>query len=122
MSTKIRKLLKGQALFEYVMLLIFVISAFLIFQKYIVRAMSGRWKSVGDTIGHGLLYDPTETLECATFGYVTEDARFATGDPGVWYNVQCFEANCVDFCYHAPFDVAACNNCIANTCREPDCN
>ena len=124
MLIRFKKSLKGQAVFEYMILLIFIITAFLIFQKYIVRAMSGRWKSVGDTFGHGQSYDPDNTIECATFGSVdmSEDPRFATGNPGVWYEVNCFDANCVGFCYHEPINAAACRTCISVTCREPDCN
>ena len=125
MLTRIRKTLKAQAMFEYVMLMVFVLSAFLIFQKYIVRAMSGRWKEVGDAFSHGQSYDPNNTLECATFGAVpdSEDARFPAS--GVWYEVSCFDDNCVTSCYHEPTNAPACNACIvacSNTADGQRCN
>lgn len=110
MLIRFRKSLKGQAVFEYIFLLTFIIIAFLIFQKYIVRAMSGRWKSVGDTFGHGQSYDPGNTVECATFGAVTEDARFPAS--GVWYEVGCFNDNCVASCYYEPINAGGCRACI----------
>jgi len=119
--SKIRKTLKAQAVFEYMMLIVFVVSAFLVFQKYIVRAMSGRWRDVGDAFSYGQSYDPENTIECATFGAVaaTEDPRFP--DTEIWYNVDCFNANCMVPCFHDPIDAPQCRACII-ACQDPDCN
>ncbi|MBU0468625.1 MAG: hypothetical protein KJ736_06115 [Candidatus Omnitrophica bacterium] len=121
MLTRNKKKLKAQAVFEYIMLIVFVLSAFLIFQKYIARAISGRWKQVGDSFSDGQSFDPETTLECATFGAVhdTEDARFPETE--VWYRVDCFDANCMTPCYHDPIDAPQCKACIM-ACQDPDCN
>ncbi len=85
------------------MVLIALISvAYLICQKYIVRAFSGRWKSVGDSLGHGRIYDPQRTLECA---YDFQNTH-------IWYMVDCFDQRCQDECLSSQGAPAACRDCI----------
>jgi hypothetical protein len=89
---------------EYVILIVLLLAAFLIFQKYIARGLAGRWKTVGDALGDGRIYDPYTTVECA---YDFEDTN-------LWYDVSCYEASgcstaadratCVQGC------VGQCNN------------
>ena len=43
---------------EYIALITFIVTAILVFQRYIYRGMAGSWKSAGDTFGHGRQYDP----------------------------------------------------------------
>ncbi len=81
-----RKRKYGQAVMEYLVLVIFLVSAFLVFQKYIVRAMSGRWKMVGDTWGHGRVWDPNKTEECLF------DFRFTN----LWYSKTCYDTQDCD--------------------------
>ncbi len=102
---------RAQSTLEYVVLLIFVMGAFLVFQKYIVRGFSGRWKSVGDSWGNGRLYDPKKTVECANDMFNDRE--------NVWYNVPCFEAACVDSCLKV-YVPATCTSCI-DSCQA-GCN
>jgi hypothetical protein len=49
---------KASSTLEYMTLIAFILSALFVFQHYIVRAFSGRWKDVGDSFGQGKQYDP----------------------------------------------------------------
>jgi len=64
---------KGASTIEYATVIMFIIAALLITQKYILRSFMGRWKTAGDSFGHGRQYDPRPfgvngeeggTLEC----------------------------------------------------------
>ncbi len=105
---------RGQSTMEYIAVLMFILAAFLIFQKYLTRGISGRWKSVGDAIGQGRIYSINST-ECA----------FDIFDPSKdrWYEVSCFDQFCYDSCYVAAMNVAGCSQCIDNnSCNIPFCN
>jgi len=43
---------------EYIALVIFLLAAMLVFQRYIYRGFAGGWKKAGDTFGHGRQFDP----------------------------------------------------------------
>src|SRR5205085_12312489 len=63
------KLTKASSIVEYMTVVLFLLAALFLFQNYIVRAFSGRWRAVGDTFGSGRQYDPKSygqggTLEC----------------------------------------------------------
>lgn len=109
-----KKFLKqGQATSEYVTVLMFILLAFFIMQKYIVGALNGRWKGVGDSLGGGQIYDPRKTVECGV------DSRF----PDDWYEVKCFEEKCVPLCFGDGYSMSACEQCITSAetgCRCPD--
>ncbi len=76
---------KAVAALEYVFLILIVLSAFLVFQKYILRGMAGRWRTVGDSFGFGRQYDPKRTKECL----------FDTVYFHSWYDLKCAESfNC----------------------------
>ena len=78
-----RKKINNQAVsvIEYVLLIGVVITAILFTQKYIVRAIAGKWKQAGDTFSLGQQYDPKKTLECAW-----------SGEPNnLWYSQKCFD-------------------------------
>ncbi len=80
---------------EYTMLLVIILSALLVAQKYIVRAMAGRWKEVGDSFGVGRQYDPKKTIECVW-----------SEEQNTWYGAGCFKdmfnsaySSCRTACY-----------------------
>lgn len=97
---------KGQSLLEYTILIIFILIVFLAFQKYIVRGLSGRWKSSADALGYGRQYDPNKTIECIAFN--------AT----VWYEATCYEDNCD--CQTILANTTTCEDCVAG-CANPLC-
>jgi len=49
---------KGSTAIEYAVLIAIFIAALLTMSVYIKRAISGKWRSVGDSFGFGRLYDP----------------------------------------------------------------
>ena len=104
----------GQSTLEFVALVMFILATFIVFQKYIVRGFSGRWKSVGDTFGQGSIFDPNSTIECAA-------NTFFQDVPAVWYNQTCFEENCEPACLLATKDEGDCSTCLA-TCRSVYCD
>ncbi len=92
---------RAASIIEYTMLFVVVMATMVVMQKYVLRAVSGRWKTVGDSFGFGRQYDPKKTLECA---YYTNG--------NFWYEVPCAQSNnCVfgdDACYVG--------------CQGPKCN
>ena len=76
---------KGFSIVEYMVMLMILVSSFLLFKDYIIRGITGRWKSASDQIGFSRQYDPTETVVCAF------DTEFNQG----WYDEICVEnKNC----------------------------
>ncbi len=104
-----RKTKKGQSVLEYATLIIFILIVFLAFQKYIVRGLSGRWKSSADGFGYGRQYSPNKTVECVQFN--------AT----VWYDAKCYDSTPCD-CETIQANVITCNDCVTITCSNPLCN
>ncbi len=105
-----QKRTKGQSLVEYVMLIVVVLGAFLVFQKYIARGFAGRWKSVGESMGQGRIYDPRLTTECIyDFQYTHR-----------WYDQACFESSGCD-CLSVRATNATCRDCIQD-CAYIRCN
>jgi len=51
---------KAVSTLEYAAVILFVLSAFLVFQRYIYRAIAGAWKAAGDSFGHGRQFDPRD--------------------------------------------------------------
>ena len=101
---------KGQSILEYIVLIIFFLGAFLVFQKYIVRGISGRLKGVGDAFGQGRLYDPQKTTECVyDFQYTFR-----------WYDATCFDQMACD-CLSTQADTTTCQDCITG-CITSVCN
>jgi len=92
----------GQSVIEFMVLIVLILGAFLVFQKYIVRSFAGRWKGVGDSLGSGHIYDAQRTLECAYDPKHTFE----------WYNLVCYEDNCIEDCLTVAYDAAACKLCI----------
>lgn len=62
------------------MLIIIIMAAILITQRYILRGFAGRWKAVGDTFGQGKQYDLNKTAECAW-----------SQKENTWYGAGCFD-------------------------------
>lgn len=100
---------------EFVALIMFLMAAYIVFQKYIVRGLSGRWKSVGDALGQGRIYDPRHTTECA---YKT----FFQGVPPVWFDQECFEAQCEDECLRTTKNSGDCTTCLTVDCQNDLCD
>ena len=87
---------------EFVTLIMFILAAFIVFQKYIVRGFTGRWKGVGDSFGQGKIYDPNRSIECAYDPIYTQ----------LWYDRKCYEDNCLETCLELSPVVADCRACI----------
>ena len=99
---------------EFTTLIILILTAFLFFQKYIVRGITGRWKIVGDSLGQGMIYDPEKTIECSS-------NVFFDGQAARWYNRTCFDANCYPDCLEVSRSLSACETCITG-CMIEECN
>ncbi len=99
---------KGQTVLEYVILTTFILFVFLSFQKYIVRAFSGRWKRSVDSFGYGRQFDPNKTVECVQF------------DATTWYDVALYEANGCD-CETIQQTPTTCRACVLRS-TNPLCN
>ncbi len=99
---------KGQSFIEYITMIIFILIALIVFQKYIARGIYGRWKAAGDSLSSGAgLYDLDKTLECE-YDYVFTNT---------WYNVACYDINnCAKVCYGVSSSSAQCISCI-NGCH-----
>jgi len=92
----------GQSLIEFVALVMFLLATFLVFQKYLMRGFTGRWKTVGDSLGQERIYDPLDTTECAFDQVHTQK----------WYNRACYDDKCEDDCLKALGTPAKCETCI----------
>ena len=104
-----RQKIIGQSLIEYVTLIVLILSAFLVFQKYIARGFSGRWKSVGESLGQGRIFDPKLTTECIyDFQYTSN-----------WYDQACFKADQCD-CLTVRANTTTCRDCIQG-CTMAEC-
>jgi len=97
---------RGQTVFEYAAIIMFVLAAFLVFQKYIARGLAGRWKGVGDSLGQGRIYDPHATVECEY-----------SPTAAAWFDRVCFDG-CSAGC-GAPTN-PACVACVAG-CTTAQC-
>lgn len=96
---------KAQSAIEFTALIIMILWAFLIFQKYIVRGFVGRWKGVGDSLGQERIYDPNKTAEC-------RHAAFIQGQTPVWFAQDCFEQQCMPACILTGKNLGACTSCL----------
>ncbi len=52
---------RGSLAVEYAVLMTIVVAALLGMSVYSMRALSGRWRQVGDTFGYGRQYEPGVT-------------------------------------------------------------
>lgn len=97
---------KAQAVLEYIALIIVIMGAFMLFQKYIVRGFSGRWKNVGDGLAEGRIFSPTKTDDC----------MFVVS-AGEWADRDCFNAYCPTACYSVSGIPENCLRCI-HLCQD----
>ncbi|MBI4322873.1 MAG: hypothetical protein HY596_01210 [Candidatus Omnitrophica bacterium] len=51
----------GQTAVEYAVLIVVVVAALLAMAVYAKRALTGKWREVGDTFGYGRQYEPGAT-------------------------------------------------------------
>ena len=99
----------GQMVLEFVFLFAIIILAIVLFQKFIVRSIGGRYHQVGQQIGDGRVFDPEKTVECAHH-HVFDG----------WYDPKCFEENCEEPCLGYTKSDSACSQCIVSC--ENGCN
>ena len=87
----------GGATLEYMALVVFLLAAFFVFQKYILNAFWGQWKKAGDVFSHGKQYDPRGfgvdgsdggTKECM---FVYDDKDDPGNMNGVWVLQPCYD-------------------------------
>jgi len=52
---------KGQTALEYAVVIAVVVAALVGMSVYVKRAMSGKWRQVGDTFGYGRQFEPGKT-------------------------------------------------------------
>ncbi|MFA5059278.1 MAG: hypothetical protein WC676_01445 [Candidatus Omnitrophota bacterium] len=109
---------KAASTLEYVALIILMIGAILLMQKYILRGLAGRWKSASEVFSEGRQYDPQKTTECL----------WAQGEHEGWYSLQCYNAcydpihtSCVSGCEGGLYNhyQACLNGCYDMFC-DPD--
>ena len=98
----------GQSTLEFIVVTMVVILAFMTMQRVIVRGISGRWKTAGDSLS-SRQYDPNTSLDCRF------DSQFGTD---VWYNFDCFYERCD--CESMAASNTTCRECIRG-CRTERC-
>lgn len=64
---------RGSFSLEYAALLAIVAASLLGMAVYVKRALSSRWRDVGDTFGHGKQYEPCVTVVCDAAGCQPRD-------------------------------------------------
>ena len=84
---------RASSTIEYAVLVLLFIGAIVAMNKQVRRVFFGRWKSVGDSFGHGQQYDPNKTLECQRYANHSSDAGQWTWE--IWYSQACYEC-CMD--------------------------
>lgn len=99
---------KAQSTIEYVFFLMIVLTIFVYFQKYLVKGIAGRFRTVGDSFAQGRLYDGNreKTIECSFDVYT---------DSGLWYDSRCFYDTCgIKDCVSTAASEGACRDCITS--------
>jgi len=76
----------GVIAFEYMILFVLILSAILVFHKYIIRSFAGGWAKAGDVFGHGQQYDPRLP------GGGGSDTCAYLHHYGAWVNDRCYDA------------------------------
>ncbi len=107
---------------EYIVLIIVIISALIIFRPMFERYFFGRWRATGESFSFGRQYDSKETIACA---YMMKDE-----DNGVWYDEACWENNQCQAndvaCYKkmgcAKVDFECERNYLLSQCQRLDCS
>lgn len=94
---------------EYTFLILIVLGVLFAMWPYIKGAMTGKWKSSGESFGYGRRFDPTRSTECS---YAQTTATF-----GMWFDNNCYQ-HAVTSC--APADIA-CENAAKASCKTQAC-
>lgn len=100
---------KAQSFLEYTAIIMLILSALVLFRRYITQGMAGRFKNIGDSFGQARQYDAEKTIECALNPLFSDQ----------WYNQICYEKNCD--CESVQRSQATCQNCIEIDCFAPEC-
>jgi len=111
----IKKKKSAQATMEYLLLIIFVLTAFFVFRKYILRGFTGRWKTTGDSFAYGMYYDPKTSIDCKYWEF---------GGFGFWYNATCEREKCAEECFSGNYRPDECQACLlapGNDCFNWEC-
>ena len=93
---------------EAITVIVLIIGAMLVFQKYILRGINGRWRSIGESWSSGRLYDKNKTTECIYNQW---------GTTNQWYLAQCFRDQCYLKCVGTTATSADCDSCLETNCR-----
>ena len=109
---------KGMLSIEFVVLIVVMASALAGMAVYMRRALSGRWRSVGDTFGHGRQYErqslpPQPT--CLPDGWVCQQTSWKCG---VWAGQPPFPNRCGECCAGATINDRT-HQCFEE-CSGPD--
>jgi Flp pilus assembly pilin Flp len=59
---KLNRIRGAAPVIEYIVLVVVIIAALASMSEYIRRAVSGRWREVGDVFGFGRQYEPGRTI------------------------------------------------------------
>jgi len=114
---------QAASVLEYTLLVMVILSAVLVTQKYVVRGFAGRWKQMGDSFGLGKQYDPRKTIECTY-----------SDDFNTWYDKDCYERDlkmnyppCYSGCFNScefpdPMTPHLCENPNSDGCGCVSCN
>ncbi len=80
---------RGMISLEYIALTTFILIALFVFQKYLVRGISGGWKRAGDAFGFGRQFDPRPPDQGGT------SKCYKSNLLGGWVDLECFKSrNC----------------------------
>lgn len=106
------------SIMEYMALIMFFTAALLIFQFYIVRALAGNWKRLGDSLGYGKQYDPRDYGKQGD----GKGSLNCFWDKGLllWISARCFATACETV--PPPADMVTCKlNCSQLQPQYADC-
>jgi len=71
---------RGISVIEYCILIIVVMMAVVTMQVYFKRAIQGRWRAAGDSIGFGWQYEPPEGEPFGSIPLTSAAVRSSSGD------------------------------------------
>ncbi|HTZ11011.1 MAG TPA: hypothetical protein VMD04_01340, partial [Candidatus Margulisiibacteriota bacterium] len=88
---------KGYLSLEYAFLIAVVVAALLGTSVYLKRAVSGRWRDLGETFGYGRQFEPGLTTETKTFVTTPVDQKPPTNGKAYLETLwTCFSGSVVD--------------------------
>ncbi len=96
---------KGVSFTEYIVMMIFLLSAYYFFHVYLMRGIFAKWHGVGDSYAFGRQYDPKKTIECRY------DPQLDT-----WYDKVCFDT------YNCSLDNLKCISVGITACKRTECD